>query len=117
MPRSTIHSAIAIVGIDIGKNVFHVVGQDKSGAIVLRQKWSRGQPRQRASLPGRYGSLCRRASPCPQAHRARAQRSPDACTVRSSLCHDRFILHPLRKYLETLKVDFRDQRDTGNLFF
>ena len=36
-------SAIAVIGIDIGKNSFHVVGQDKRGAIVLRQKWSRGQ--------------------------------------------------------------------------
>jgi transposase len=37
------HSAIAVIGIDIGKNSFHVVGQDKRGAIMLRQKWSRGQ--------------------------------------------------------------------------
>jgi len=36
-------NAIAFVGIDIGKNSFHVVGLDRSGAIVLRQKWSRGQ--------------------------------------------------------------------------
>ncbi|HMF66462.1 MAG TPA: hypothetical protein VK602_02500 [Phyllobacterium sp.] len=35
-------NAIAFVGIDIGKNSFHVVGLDRSGAIVLRQKWSRG---------------------------------------------------------------------------
>jgi transposase len=34
---------IAVMGIDIGKNSFHVVGPDKKGAIVLRQKWSRGQ--------------------------------------------------------------------------
>ena len=31
------------VGINIGKNSFHVVGRDERGAIVLRQKWSRGQ--------------------------------------------------------------------------
>jgi hypothetical protein len=31
------------VGIDIGKNSFQVVGHDARGAIVLRQKWSRGQ--------------------------------------------------------------------------
>ena len=31
------------VGIDIGKNSFHIVGLDYRGAIVLRQKWSRGQ--------------------------------------------------------------------------
>ena len=34
---------IAVIGIDIGKNSFHVVGHDERGAIVLRQKWSRGQ--------------------------------------------------------------------------
>src|SRR5450759_769388 len=36
-------SKIAFAGIDIGKNSFHVVGHDGRGAIVLRQKWSRGQ--------------------------------------------------------------------------
>jgi hypothetical protein len=35
--------SIAFVGIDIGKNSFHVVSLDECGAIVLRQKWSRGQ--------------------------------------------------------------------------
>src|SRR5262252_1485612 len=34
---------IAVIGIDIGKNSFHVVGVDRRGAIVLRQKWSRVQ--------------------------------------------------------------------------
>jgi transposase len=38
-----LHSAIAVIGIDIGKNSFHVVGHDQRGAIVLQQKWSRGQ--------------------------------------------------------------------------
>jgi transposase len=32
-----------VIGIDIGKNSFHVVGHDERGAIMLRQKWSRGQ--------------------------------------------------------------------------
>jgi hypothetical protein len=36
-------AAVATMGIDIGKNSFHVVGLDQRGAIVLRQKWSRGQ--------------------------------------------------------------------------
>ena len=36
-------TTIAVIGIDIGKNSFHVVGHDDRGAIVLRQKWSRGQ--------------------------------------------------------------------------
>src|SRR5438045_3587250 len=38
-----LNSAIAVIGIDIGKNSFHVVGLDARGAIVLRQKRSRGQ--------------------------------------------------------------------------
>jgi transposase len=37
------NTRIAVIGIDIGKNSFHVVGLDKRGAIALRQKWSRGQ--------------------------------------------------------------------------
>lgn len=40
---ATAQTAIAIVGIDIGKNSFHIVGLNDRGAIVLRQKWSRGQ--------------------------------------------------------------------------
>ena len=40
---ATAQSAVAVIGIDIGKNSFHVVGLDSRGAIVLRQKWSRGQ--------------------------------------------------------------------------
>src|SRR5215475_13464583 len=38
-----LNSAVAVIGIDIGKNSFHIVGHDQRGAIVLRQKWSRGQ--------------------------------------------------------------------------
>jgi transposase len=44
--------AIATVGIDIGKNSFHIVRLDSRGAIVLRQKWSRGQVEARfANMP------------------------------------------------------------------
>jgi len=46
------NTAIAIVGIDIGKNSFHIVGLDQRGAVVLRQKWSRGQVEARfANMP------------------------------------------------------------------
>ena len=48
----TLNTSIAVVGIDIGKNSFQLVGQDRRGAIVLRQKWSRGQVEARlANLP------------------------------------------------------------------
>ena len=47
-----LNAAIAVIGIDIGKNSFHLVGHDPRGAIVLRQTWSRGQVETRlANLP------------------------------------------------------------------
>jgi transposase len=47
-----LNSVIAVIGIDIGKNSFHVVGLDGRGAIALRQKWSRGQVETRlANMP------------------------------------------------------------------
>ena len=51
---SHLNSGIAVIGIDIGKSSFHVVGHDRRGAIVLRQKWSRGQMKARRPI-------CRRA--------------------------------------------------------
>jgi transposase len=42
----------AVIGIDIGKNSFHIVGQNQCCAIVPRLKWSRGQAEARfANLP------------------------------------------------------------------
>jgi transposase len=44
MPGKTaIPESIATIGIDIGKNTFHLIGLDRKGAIVLRRKLSRGQ--------------------------------------------------------------------------
>jgi transposase len=51
MPRQS-KDTVAILGIDIGKNTFHLVGLNKRGAIVLRQKVSRRQLDARlANLP------------------------------------------------------------------
>jgi len=48
----TAQAATSVIGIDIGKNSFHIVGHDDRGAIVLRQKWSRGQLEARlANMP------------------------------------------------------------------
>ena len=48
----TLNYSVAVIGIDIGKNSFHAVGMDARGAIVLRQKWSRGQIEARlANMP------------------------------------------------------------------
>lgn len=52
MSITALQTATAVIGIDIGKNSFHVVGLDSRGAIVLRQKWSRGQVEARfANMP------------------------------------------------------------------
>jgi hypothetical protein len=79
---------VSVIGIDIGKNSFHVVGQDQRGAIVLRQKWSRGQVetrRQHTAVSDRHGGLRRRAPPQPEAADARARRADDAGEVCPSL--------------------------------
>src|SRR5258705_12593540 len=48
----TLNAAVAVIGIDIGKKSFHIVGLDPRGAIVLRQKWSRSQVEARfATMP------------------------------------------------------------------
>jgi transposase len=50
--RQKLDTSPDVIGIDIGKNSFHIVGQNQRGAIVLRQKWSRGQVEARlANLP------------------------------------------------------------------
>jgi transposase len=49
---ATAQTATTVIGIDIGKNSFHIVGLDDRGAIVLRQKWSRSQVEARlANMP------------------------------------------------------------------
>ena len=51
MPKAP-RPPIATLGIDIGKNSFHLIGLDGRGTIVLRQKLSPGQVEQRlANLP------------------------------------------------------------------
>ena len=42
MPRHS-KDTVAVLGIDIGKNTFHLVGLNKRGAIILRLKLSRTQ--------------------------------------------------------------------------
>ncbi len=47
-----LNDAVAVIGIDIGKNSFRIVGLGSRGAIVLRQKWSRGKVEARlANMP------------------------------------------------------------------
>src|SRR5207342_3136817 len=48
---ATVH-AVTTIGMDMGKNTLHMIGLDKRGAIVLREKVSRGRIASRlANLP------------------------------------------------------------------
>jgi hypothetical protein len=71
----TSKTAVAVIGIDIGKNSFHVIGLDDRGSIVLRQKWSRPGGNtvcQHATVPDRYGGLRRCVAPLDQRERGYA---------------------------------------------
>ena len=46
-----LNSAVAGIGIDIGKNSFHIVGLDGRGATVLRQKWCSQVEARLANMP------------------------------------------------------------------
>ena len=83
----TANTAIAVIGIDIGKTSFPVLGPDARGAIVLRQKWSRGQVEARLAnvqaLPDRHGSQRRRTSYLE--YQRRHYRSPKRTSCDASL--------------------------------
>ena len=95
----TLNRCNAVVGIDIGKNSFHVVGHDERGAIVLRQKWSRGQVEARfANIPPCLIGM----EACIGAHHLSRK--------LSSLGHDARLMPAkyVRPYSKGQKNDFRD---------
>ena len=95
----TARNVIAVVGIDIGKNSFHVVGLDGRGAIVLRQKWSRGQVETRfANMPACLVGM----EACVGAHHLSRK--------LKALGHDARLMPAkyVRPYSKGQKNDFRD---------
>ena len=63
-PKTTSLEACRTIGIDIGKNTFHLIGLDKIGAIVLRQKLSRNQVDIRlANMPRCLSKIIRSRQP------------------------------------------------------
>src|SRR5438067_8620975 len=96
---ATAQSAIAVVGIDIGKNSFHIVGLDDRGAIVLRQKWSRSQVEARlANIPPCLIGM----EACVGAHHL--SRKLNALGHDARLMPARYV----RPYSKGQKNDFRD---------
>ena len=95
----TREAAVAVVGIDIGKYSFHVVGLDRRGAIVLRQKWSRGQVEARlANMPCCLIGM----EACVGAHHL--SRRLNALGHNARLMPARYV----RPYSKGQKNDFRD---------
>ena len=93
------NSTVATMGFDIGKNSFHVVGLDQRGAIVLRQKWSRGQVEARlANMPPCLIGM----EACVGAHHLSRK--------LQSLGHDARLMPAkyVRPYAKGQKNDFRD---------
>src|SRR5271169_364339 len=93
------NSTVATMGINIGKNSFHAVGLDQRGAIVLRQKWSRGQVEARpANMPPCLIGM----EACVGAHHLSRK--------LQSLSHDARLMPAryVRAYLKGQKNDFRD---------
>jgi transposase len=96
---ATAQTAIAVVGIDIGKNSFHIVGLDDRGAILLRQKWSRNQVQARfANMPPCLIGM----EACVGAHHLSRK--------RNELGHDARLMPAryVRPYSKGQKNDFRD---------
>jgi transposase len=92
-------TAVAVIGIDIGKNSFHIVGLDDRGAIVLRQKWSRSQVEARfANMPSCLIGM----EACVGAHHLSRK--------LISLGHDARLMPAkyVRPYSKGQKNDFRD---------
>src|ERR671930_1862806 len=100
MPRKTNRlEAVATLGIDIGKNTFHLVGLDSKGAIVLRQKLSRGQVDARlANMPPCLIGM----EACVGAHHLSRQLKAHGHDAR--LMPARYV----RPYSKGQKNDFRD---------
>src|ERR1700688_3669747 len=93
------NSTVATMGIDIGKNSFHVVGLDQRGAIVLRQKWSRGQVEGRlANMPPCLIGM----EACVGAHHLSRKLQSQGHDAR--LMPAKYV----RAYLKGQKNDFRD---------
>jgi transposase len=52
MSSASVPTTIATIGLDLGKNTFHLIGLDRRGAIVFQLKLSRSQLERRlANVP------------------------------------------------------------------
>jgi transposase len=107
MSRQSTPSAIATIGIDIGKNTFHLVGLDHPGAIVLQLKTSREQLERRlANLPRCLKNDYRDAEAIAEA----VQRpTMSFVTIKTPAQMDLLALHRVRSRLVSLRTGVINQ--------
>ena len=90
---------VTTLGIDLGKNVFHVVGLDARGRVVVKRRVSRSQL---MVLTGNLPTCLVGIEACPGSHHMARRLESYGHTVR--------LLPPqyVRPYVKTNKNDFRD---------
>jgi transposase len=77
-----------IVGIDLGKNWFHLVGLDEAGATILRKKLNRAQLAEYAATAPRCivaTESCPGSQYWGRVHRSRARGADPASAIREAL--------------------------------
>lgn len=96
MSREAMPSTIATIGIDIGKNTFHLVGLDQRGAIVLQLKVLRAQLERRLvkpfALSDQHGGVFRGAPYWPTARSFWSRGAADPGAVREGCGKSRLTL-------------------------
>jgi transposase len=105
MPRHS-KDTVALLGIDIGKNTFHLIGLNKRGAIILRLKLSRTQLEAKlANLPPCLVGM----EACVGAHHLSRR--------LKALGHDPRLMPAryVKAFLKGNKNDFRDAADLSIL--
>lgn len=94
---------LTTIGIDIGKNVFHLVGMGPRGRLAMQRKLNRAQlPLATANIPACLIGL----EACPGAHHQ--VRSLEAQGRRVRLLPPQYV----RLYVKANKNDFRDAEAT-----
>jgi hypothetical protein len=82
--------AIAVLGVDLSRNICSVVGPDASGAVVMRRKVRRETliafGGEAPSVRCRNGGVLRRSSSGSRVRRSRPRRSAHVARIRPPLC-------------------------------
>jgi hypothetical protein len=73
---------LSVVGIDLAKNIFHLVGMDERGKIILRKRLARGEVM--PFMAQEYRKIKRPFPPTARAHPVAHPAPPGTTTRRAS---------------------------------